>query len=104
MYMHRKYLETDLREVFAIPLYMKIMGGRSIPPRDYERSEQLDVVTRVVASVNPHVIDQLLEGGWREVITASWFIGLLKLESYQDEIGCRLKPRNLTKSSIAARP
>ncbi|MBX7220009.1 MAG: hypothetical protein K1Y36_08680 [Blastocatellia bacterium] len=102
--MHRKYLESDLREVFVIPLYMKIMGGRSIPPLDYERSEQLDVVTRVVASVNPHVIDQLLEGGWREVITASWFIGLLKLESYQDEIGCRLKPRNLTKSSIAARP
>jgi hypothetical protein len=67
--------------------YMMLLNGNLVVLDGGRRRRFLRKLGRSARRVSDRELAILLEGGWRERLTASWLIGLDKREQFRDRIG-----------------
>jgi hypothetical protein len=67
--------------------YMKLLHGNFLALGEDERGHFLRELGSSARQVSDRELAILLEGGWRERLTASWLIGLDRREQFRDQIG-----------------
>jgi hypothetical protein len=67
--------------------YMKLLHGNFLALDEGKRRRFLRQLARSARRVSDRELATLLEGGWRERLTASWMIALDRREQFRDRIG-----------------
>ncbi|MCO6044081.1 DUF6000 family protein [Aeoliella sp. ICT_H6.2] len=82
-------MDKAIIQQWVSPFYLNILHG-NFASGIVAGDEQVQFNTNVRAaleSITPKIASQLIDDGWREAITGSWFAGLKRFVECRDQIG-----------------
>lgn len=73
---------------FVQPFYLEFLHGNFLSLTPPEQAVFVGRVKRAMAKVENRDLEMMFNcGGWREMLAAGWFVGLLRLEDFVDRVG-----------------
>ncbi len=69
------------------PYYLKILHGNYVRLEGNKLNSFVSSVWQAIAFIDEAMVNQLLRGSWRELLTGSWFAGLLDWSQYTETLG-----------------
>ena len=74
-------------DTLVAPFYLRFLKGNFLRDQEMPCLEFIASIRSVVPLINADAISRMLEArGWRERLSAAWFIGLLKIEGFEARI------------------